>query len=103
MPYDDEEEEQNKKLKKKVATALKNMQIEQERKEIMKQLLEVPAYDRLMNIRIANHELYAQVTGIIISLAQSNRIQGKLGEKQLMSLINRITFKKETTIHFEHK
>ncbi len=102
MPYEEEEDGQRR-LKKKVAAALKNMQIEQQKKEIMKQLLDGPAYDRLMNIRIANHELYSQITGIIISLAQTNRIQGKMGEQQLMSLINRITFKKEPTIHFQHK
>ncbi len=98
-----EDEEEQRRLKKRVSSAIRNMQIEQQKKELMKQLLDNAAYERLMNIRVANPELYSQILNVIVSLAQTNRLQGKMTEPQLLALLNRITFRKETNIHFEHK
>ncbi len=102
-----EEEEQQggdqRVMKKRVAAALKSMQLEQQKREAMKQLLESQAYERLMNIRVANHELYDQVVNVIISLAQTGRLQGKMSETMLLSILSKITTKKEPTINFKHK
>ena len=103
MAYEDEEQPNQRALKRRVSAALKNMQLEQQRKEVMKQLLDTKAYERLMNIRLSSPELYAQVVNLIVSLAQTNRLQGKMSEQQLLSILDRVTFKKETTINFKHK
>ena len=103
MAYDEEEQSSQKALRKRLSAALKNMQIEQQKKELMKQLLDTKAYERLMNIRISNPELYAQVINLVVSLAQTNRLQGKMSEQQLLSILDKVTFRKETTINFRHK
>ncbi|MCL4389545.1 MAG: DNA-binding protein [Candidatus Marsarchaeota archaeon] len=98
-----EDEEEQRRIKKRVATAIRNMQMEQQKKELMKQLLDNAAYERLMNIRVANPDLYSQISNVIMSLAQTSRLQDKMTEPQLLALLNRLTFRKETKIHFEHK
>ncbi len=103
MAYEEEEQSNQRALKKRVSAALKNMQMEQQRKEVMKQLLDTKAYERLMNIRLSSPELYSQVVNLIISLAQTNRLQGKMSEQQLLSILDKVTFRKETTINFKHK
>lgn len=103
VAYEDDNRSGQAALKKRVTAALKNMQMEQQKKEVMKQLLETKAYERLMNIRISSPELYKQMVNLIISLAQTNRIQGKMSEQQLISILDRVTFRKETTINFKHK
>jgi DNA-binding TFAR19-related protein (PDSD5 family) len=108
MPSDyaqdyEEDENSQKRLKKRVSAALRNMQIEQEKKELLKQLLDAKAYERMMNIRISNPAFYTQIVNIIISLVQTNRINGKMNESQLLSILDRITSKKETKIEYKHK
>ena len=90
-------------MNKRVASAIRNMQMEQQKKEAMRQLLEAKAYERLMNIRASNPELYSQIVSVVISLAQTNRLQGKMTEAQLMSILGKITVRKEPTINFKHK
>lgn len=96
-------EQYQKNLKKRVAEALKNAQVEERKKEILRQFLEPKAYEKIMNIRIANHDLYDQLVNMIVSLAQSNRVTGKITEAQLRSILERITYRHEPTIEFKHK
>lgn len=100
---EDEEAQYQKKMRKRVTEAIKNAQMEQQKKEIMRQFLDGKAYERLMNIRISNYELYNQLVGMVVSLAQGNRISSKITEEQLMSIVQRMTYKKESTIEFKHK
>ena len=100
---DEEEQRYQKELRKRVSEAVRNAQIEQQKKELMKQFLDSAAYERIMNIKVSNPELYEQLVGLIISLAQSNRIKGKMSEEQLRSILERITYRKEPTIEFKHK
>jgi len=100
---EDEEAQYQKKMRKRVAEAIKNAQMEQQKKEIMRQFLDGKAYERLMNIRLSNYELYNQLVGMVVSLAQGNRISSKITEAQLMSIVERMTYKKEPTIEFKHK
>jgi DNA-binding TFAR19-related protein (PDSD5 family) len=99
MAGEDDEAQYQKKLRKQVQDAIKNAQIEQQKKEILRQFLDAKAYERLMNIRISNYQL----VGMVASLAQGNRLTGKITEEQLLSIIKRITFKNEPTIEFKHK
>ena len=79
------------------------MQIEEQRKELMKQVLDTNAFQRLMNVKISNYNLYIQVVNVLISFMQSGRISGKLSEDQLISIITKMTQKPETRIEFKHK
>ncbi|MCL4379331.1 MAG: DNA-binding protein [Candidatus Marsarchaeota archaeon] len=102
MAYDEDEGDQ-KRANRKLAAAIKSMQIEQQKKELMKQLLDSKAYERLMNIRISNPELYSQMVKVVVSLAQTNRLQGKMTEPQLLSILGKVTVRKEPTINFKRK
>ncbi len=89
--------------RKELSRRVKAMQLEQQKRELAQKLLENAAYERLMNVRISSPELYSQLISIIIQMAQSNRIQGKLTEEQLKSLLAKLTYKPESRIEFRHK
>lgn len=101
----DEEDDQRsqKRLRKALMEQMKRQQMEQQKKEVIKKLMVQAAYDRLMNIRLSNPDLYAQLIDLIISLAQSNRLQGKLTEEQLLSILQKVTYRPDTKIEFKHK
>lgn len=103
MPHEDEQQEYQRNLKRRVTEALKRAQAEEQRKEMVKQYLEPPAFDRLMNIRAANPELYAQLVGLIMQLVQTRRITARLSEAQLKSILEKMTDRREPTIAFKHK
>lgn len=100
---ENEEEQQQKRLQKRYAEAVKRAQVEQQMSDIAKRLLDAPAYERLTNIKTSNPELYRQLVQMLLSLAQQNRIQGKVNEQQFRQLLERLTQKEETTIEFKHK
>jgi len=90
-------------MRKRVAEAMRRAQMEQQKKDVMRQFLEPDAYERLMNIRVSNPELYDQLVGMVVQLVQSNRVTGKISEKQLRSILEKITYRKEPNISFKHK
>ncbi|MGC9099312.1 MAG: DNA-binding protein [Candidatus Micrarchaeia archaeon] len=97
------EEDDEKELRKAVAKRLRELQIEQQKREIVRKYLEPAAYERLMNVRVSNYELYAQLLDLIISMAQSNRLPGRISEKQLIDLLTKLTARPEPKIEFRHK
>ena len=82
---------------------MRALQAEQQRKEIAKRLMTPEAYERLMNVRLSNHELYVQLLNFIVSMAQSSKITSKLTEEQLKQILARLTYKPEPTIEIKHK
>lgn len=103
MAADASENEAQAKMKKEMMRRLKEMQIEQEKKATVKRFMTPEAYERLMNVRVANFELYAQLLDLLIAMARGNRIQGSITEAQLRDLLSRLTFKPESKIEFKHK
>ncbi len=91
------------KMRKEVNRRLREMQIEQEKKTTVKRLMTPEAYERLMNVRVANYELYAQLLDLLIAMARGNRVTGTITEPQLRDLLSRLTFKPESRIEFKHK
>lgn len=101
MPEGDEAEQD--KLRKAVARRMKALQLEQQKRDIVRRYLEPGAYERLMNVRVSNYDLYAQLLDLIISMVQSNRITSRLSEDQLISILTKLTSRPEPTIEFRHK
>ena len=91
------------KMRKELNRRLKEMQVEQEKKNAVKKLMTPDAYERLMNVRVSNHELFAQLLDMLISMARNNRITGQITEPQLRDLLARLTFRPEPKIEFKHK
>lgn len=103
MMEEEDEKQYQRNMRKRVADAIKAAQLEEQKKEVMRQFLDGKAYERLMNIRMSNSELYNQLVNLVVSLAQSNRVTGKITEKQLVSILTKMTSKREPTIEFRHK
>lgn len=100
---DDYGNQDEREAKKALAKAYKDMEREQQIKSLMRQLLEADAYERMMNIKISNNDLYMQLANLIVQLAQSNQVSGRISDKQLISLLGRLTYRPESKIEFKHK
>ena len=96
-------EDQQAKIKKAVYKRLREMQAEQERRAQLKRMMEPDAYERLMNVRISNNELYAQLVELLFAMARSGRVQGRITEEQLRSLLAKLTYRPEPRIEFKKK
>ncbi len=92
-------DEQRKALEKKYRA----LQIEQQKRAMARKVMTVGAYERLMNVRVSNYELYGQLIDLIISLAQSNKLRSLLTEEQLKDILGRITYRPESKIEFKRK
>ncbi len=95
----DAEEERAKAMQQR----LQALQIEQQKRLAVKKYMTIGAYERLMNVRVANYELYSQLVDLIINMAQSQRVTGQITEEQLKQILARLTYRKESTIEFKHK
>ncbi len=97
------EEAQDEKMKKALQKRLREMQVAQQKKEMIKKYLTPEAFERFMNVRVANRELYEKLTDWILAMAQSNKIAGKITEEQLREILARLTYRPEPKIEFKHK
>ncbi len=86
--------------KRQVAELQKEMQL----REALRRVLDPKAFGRLMNVRLANRELYYQVAQLLLYAAQQGRLHGQVGEEELVSILGKIkSGEKETTITFKRK
>lgn len=81
----------------------KAAQQEQQIRSYMRKLLDPAAYERLMNIRVSNHELYMQVVQVIINIVQSNSSVKRITEQQLINLAGKMTESHQPKIEFKRK
>jgi programmed cell death protein 5 len=79
------------------------LQAEQQKRLAVKRHLTIGAYERLMNVRVSNFELYSQLVDLLLAMAQSRRISGQVTEEQLKQILAKLTYRKESTIEFRHK
>ena len=104
MSSEEQQERSNDdKVKEMINKRMKALQIEQQKKEVLKKIMSNQAYERLMNVRVANYELYSQVVDLLIAMARSNRITSQITEEQLKSILAKVTYKPDTKIEFRHK
>jgi programmed cell death protein 5 len=90
-----DEEDYNKMLQRKLKELQKKQQLEIQKKSIARTYLDAKAYERLMNIRLVNPELYDAVIALIIQLVNSGRLKTKLTEEQLLQILSQLTQKRE--------
>lgn len=90
-------------LKKAWAKAMKAAEEEQQRKAVLRKYLDDASYERMMNIKASNGEMYLQLAELIIQIVQSNRITGKIPEAQFLQLLRKLTYRPEPKITFKHK
>jgi programmed cell death protein 5 len=102
---DDEEldEARSQKLEERLAEFQKRQEIEAQKKSILRHIVTPEAYERLMNVRIANQFLYDQVVTTLIYLYQNKQIKGKVSDEQVKKLLERVTARKESKIQILKK
>jgi len=82
----------------------KAQEAELQLKKILTVILDPPAYERLMNVRISNRELYFKVANGLIHLYK--KTQRRMTEKELLTVINMnlaASKQPETKIHIRRK
>ena len=77
---EDEDSEQAQKLYQKRVQAL---QLEMQKKELLRNMLTPEAYERMANVRMSSPELYNKVISSLAYLAQSGKKMGKISDEQL--------------------
>ena len=86
-------------LQKKIEQMRAAQQQEAQVRQALRMFLDDAAYERLVNIKMSNPALFSKVAGYIFSLAQSNKLKGKMTEEQLKMLVNAmLAQKREGTI-----
>ena len=93
------EEARNKKMEQ-YQQELEEKKKEEKVKGLLRMTLSTEAYERLMNVRIVNPQLYAMASNQIFNLYQ--KAGRKLNEKELLSLLKALKGQqKETKITFK--
>ncbi len=98
-PGEEENEGQNSLREQK----MRQLQLDMQKKELLKKMLTDAAYERMMNVRISNSELYEKVISSLAYVAQSGKRMERISDEQLYSLLVKMTEKRETTIEFRQK
>ena len=102
----DDEEDGSKReelLRQRLAEMQKMQQAEAQLRSILRVAMEPEAYERFMNVRIANPELYAQIARIIVTLYSNKQLSGKVGDKELRALLAKLTAKHRGNISIRRK
>ncbi|MFQ5406307.1 MAG: DNA-binding protein [Candidatus Micrarchaeia archaeon] len=75
-------------------------QAESQVKQVLKSVLEPDAYERLMNIKLSNANLYSQLVQMIVYLVKGGQVKGRVSEALLKDLTSKVIAKtrRETTI-----
>ncbi|MBM3228846.1 hypothetical protein FJZ26_00280 [Candidatus Parvarchaeota archaeon] len=93
----------SRKLQERYARMQQQAALEAQKKALLQRVLEPAAYERVMNVKIANAQMYEQLVSSIAYIAQSGRLQGKISEGQIIQLLSKMSARHEPTIEFKHK
>jgi programmed cell death protein 5 len=82
---------------------MQQLQLEMQKKQLLRRMLTEDAYSRMMNVRMSSPELYDKVISSLAYVAQSGKATGKFSDEQIHSLLVKMTSKPETKIEFRSK
>lgn len=97
------EDLRNQKLRERLQKYQQAREIEMQKKVALKYLVDAQAYERLMNVKIANPALYDQIVTMLVYLQQNGQLKGKVSEKQIKTILAKLTARKESEITFKKK
>ncbi|ASI14205.1 PDCD5 family DNA-binding protein [Candidatus Mancarchaeum acidiphilum] len=103
MPEENQGQDDNRYYQKAMEKLYRKAQEEEKIKSLMRQLLDPDAYERMMNIKASNGDLYMQFANLLIQLVQANQIKGRISDSQLRSLLERLTSRPDPKINIKHK
>ena len=82
---------------------LQQLQADQQKRELLRKMMDPGAYERMTNVRMANPDLYENVVSSLAQIAQSGRRMERITEEQLVGLLTKMTARPETKIEFKKK
>jgi programmed cell death protein 5 len=97
------EADSQKELKERLTKYQQARELEMQKKFALKYIVDAQAYERLMNVRIANPALYDQLVTMLIYLYQNKQVKGKVTDEQLKAILAKVTARKEPEITFKKK
>jgi len=97
------EEGENEQAQELYQKRLQSLRLEMQKKELLRNMLSPPAYERMSNVRMSSPELYDKVVSSLAYLAQSGKKMGKISDEQLYALLAKMTERRETSIEFRSK
>ena len=103
MGDDELEGVRNKELKERLQKYQQTRELEMQKKFALKYIVDAQAYERLMNVRLANPALYDQIVTLLIYLYQNKQVKGKVTDEQLKGILVKLTARKESEITFKKK
>jgi DNA-binding TFAR19-related protein (PDSD5 family) len=104
MAEQEGQEEQQAQMQQLYQKRLQAMQLEMQKKEVLRRMLSEAAYERMMNVRLSSPELYDKVINSLLYVSQSGRqMEGKISDEQLYALLQKMTQKRETSIEYRSK
>ena len=98
MDENNSEEEQLAGLRKQLLERQKALEAEAQLNRVVKTLLDDSARERLNNVKLVNSELYMKAVQAMVYLYNSGKIREKIGETQLLQLLQTLRNKREITI-----
>ncbi|MEM2962908.1 MAG: DNA-binding protein [Candidatus Anstonellales archaeon] len=91
------------KIRKRLEEMQKRQEAEAQLRAVLRMILTDEAYERIMNVRISNPELFARFSAALAQAASSGRIRQKISDAQLKDMLSQFTEKRETRIEFIKK
>ncbi|MFA6036078.1 MAG: DNA-binding protein [Candidatus Micrarchaeia archaeon] len=99
----DADQARNAKLRKRYADLQRAQQAEAQLRGLLQEVLEPPAYERFMNVRLSNPELYMKVSQMLVQLHMQKQLTGKVSEKDLRALLAKLTERREPEFKISRK
>ena len=100
MPQEEEEQDESRRLYEQ---KMRTMQLEAQKKELLRKMLDEKGYERMMNVRLSKPELYEKVIQSLAYVAQSGKHEGRIPDEQLYKLLQKMTSERQTSIEFRRK
>jgi len=93
----------NAKMRKRMADLQRAQQAEAQLRGLLREVLEPSAYERFMNVRLSNPELYMKVSQMLVQLHMQKQLSGQVGEKELRALLAKLTERREPEFKISRK
>ncbi|MFA5929695.1 MAG: DNA-binding protein [Candidatus Micrarchaeia archaeon] len=99
----DEQENEQQQARELYQKRLQALQLEMQKKELLRNMLSPEAYERMSNVRMSSPELYDKVVSSLAYLAQSGKKISRITDEQLYALLAKMTERRETSIEYRSK
>jgi len=98
MDYEEMKRKKLEELQEKKEEEARVLEAEAKIASLAKNLLTEEARARLNNVGLVNKELYLKTVQAVLYLQRAGQLQGKLGEKEVKALLEKLSNKREITI-----